>query len=222
MSSLVTIFLFVLARFLYSRKPYLIFVPVFFSVVGCILYLKVTGMGFDRYFSENKMLTNLLDPAVVALGVLLYKQMKTIKSQLGPLLIAVMLGSFTSVALVTLLAWVLKLPGELAASLVPFGITTPIAIEVAEPLGGDPAITSVVVISIGLLGNMFSPLWLRWFRITNHAAAGVAIGTVSHGIGTARAIQLSEMTGIFSGLAMCVNGVVTVFTAPLIWSLFYG
>lgn len=222
MSSLVTIFTFILARFLHSRKPYLIFVPVFFSVVVCILYLKVTGMGFDRYFSENKVLTDLLGPAVVALGVLLYKQMKTIKSQLGPLLIAVVSGSFTSVTLVTLLAWVLKLPGELAASLVPLGITTPIAIEVTAPLGGDPAITSVVVISIGLLGNMFSPLWLRWFGITDQGAAGVAIGTVSHGIGTARAIQLNERTGIFSGLAMCINGVVTVFTAPLIWSLFYG
>ncbi|MBY5958388.1 LrgB family protein [Membranicola marinus] len=222
MSSLVTICLFLLARLLHSRKPYLIFVPVFFSVLGCILFLKGTGMNFTQYFEENKVLTSLLGPAVVALGVLMYKQMDAIKSRLGPLLIAIACGSLASVFLVAVLAVVLKLPSELAASLLPLGITTPIAIEVSEPLGGDPAITSVVVIGIGLLGNMFSPIWLRWFRITDVGASGVAIGMVSHGIGTARAIQLHEMTGVFSGLAMCINGVVTVFTAPLMWSLFYG
>lgn len=222
MSSLVTICLFVLARFLHSWKAYLIFVPVFLCVIGCIVFLKLTNMEFAQYFSENSVLTRLLGPAVVALGVLMYKQMNTIKSRIGPLVIAVVCGSLTSVSLVALSASVLKLPAELAASLLPLGITTPIAIEVTEPLGGDPAITSVVVIGIGLLGNMFSPLWLRWFGISDEGAAGVAIGTVSHGIGTARAISLSEMTGVFSGLAMCINGVVTVFTAPLIWSLFYG
>lgn len=222
MSSLVTICLFLLARLLHSRMPYLIFVPVFFSVIGCILYLKGTGMDFHQYFEENRVLTSLLGPAVVALGVLMYKQMNTIKSRLGPLLIAIVSGSLISVFLVAIMALVLKLPSELAASLLPLGITTPIAIEVSEPLGGDPAITSVVVIGIGLLGNMFSPMWLRWFKITDPGASGTAIGTVSHGIGTARAIQLHEMTGVFSGLAMCINGVVTVFTAPLMWSLFYG
>ncbi len=222
MSSLVTILLFLIARFLYRNWPYLVFVPVFFSVVGCILYLKTFKVPFDVYFDENSLLTFMLGPAVVALGVLLYKQMQMIRTQLVPLIVTVVFGSFLSVTLVALLAVVLSLPAELAASLIPLGITTPIAIEVTQSLGGDPAITSVVVISIGLIGNMFSPLWLRWFRIKNESAAGVAIGIVSHGIGTARALQLSEMTGLFSGLAMCINGVITVFTAPVIWSLFFG
>lgn len=222
MSSLVTILLFLSARFLYRKWPYLIFVPVFFGVVGCVIYLRAFNVPFDVYFNENSPLTFLLGPAVVALGVLLFKQMRMIKANLLPLLLTVVFGSFLSVILVAVLAVLLYLPAELAASLMPLGITTPIAIEVTQPLGGDPAIASVVVISIGLLGNMFSPMLLRWFRIKNESAAGVAIGIVSHGIGTARALQLSEMTGVFSGLAMCVNGVITVFTAPFIWSLFYN
>lgn len=222
MSSLVTILLFFIARILYRNRAYLVFVPVFFSVVGCILYLKAFKLPFEVYFEENSPLTFLLGPAVVALGVLLYKQMRMIKTQLIPLIVTVTLGSFLSVTLVAFLAVILHLPRELASSLIPLGITTPIAIEVTQPMGGDPAITSVVVIAIGLMGNMFSPLWLRWFKIKNEAAAGIAIGIVSHGIGTARALQLSETTGVFSGLAMCINGVITVFTAPVIWSLFYG
>lgn len=222
MSSLITIVLFIVARYLYRNWPFLFFVPVFFSVVGCILYLMLFDLSYSRYFEENRLLTFLLSPAVVALGVLLHKQMQSMKNQLFPLLVSVTCGSFLSVMMVAFLAVLLSLPAGLSASLIPLGITTPIAIEVTQPLGGDPAITSVVVISVGLLGNMVSPLWLRWFRIKNNAAAGVAIGTVSHGIGTARAIQLSETTGVFSGLAMCINGLITVFSAPLVWGLFFG
>lgn len=222
MSSLVTIVLFFLARYLYQRKPLLIFIPVLFGVIGGILFLKATDYSYQQYFDENKPLTFLLGPAVVALGVLMHKQLQSIRSHLLPLILSVAFGSFLSVFMVALLARLLSLPSELAASLIPLGITTPIAIEVTQPLGGDPAITSVVVIGIGLLGNMFSPFWLRWFMIQNEASAGVAIGTVSHGIGTARAILMSEKTGVFSGLAMSINGLITVFSAPFVWSLAYG
>lgn len=222
MSSLITIILFLFAQRLYRVKPYIVFVPVFFSVLGCALFVHLGGVEYSRYLAENKALTFLLGPAVVALGVLLHKHIRSIQSRLLPLIVTVLLGSLMSVTLVAFFALMLKLPSGLAASLIPMGITTPIAIEVTAPLGGDPSITSVVVIMIGLLGNVMSPWWIRWFGIRNPGAAGISIGMVSHGIGTARAIQMGETTGLFSGLAMCLNGIVTVVTAPMVWSLFYG
>lgn len=219
MGSLLTLILFLAGRWLYGKKPLLIFVPVFFAVVGCALFIQISGMSYDRYMEENEVLTFFLGPAVVALGVLLFKHLRTIQSLLKPLLFTVIAGSFMSVSMVAVLSVLLRLPATLAASLLPMGITTPIAIEVTVPLGGDPSITSVVVIMIGLLGNIMGPVWVRWMRIRDHAASGVSIGMVSHGIGTARAIQMGETIGLFSGLAMCINGVITVFTAPLVFSL---
>ncbi|HLT93684.1 MAG TPA: LrgB family protein [Membranihabitans sp.] len=221
MSSLVTIILFVIARKLHRVKPIIFFVPVFFSVVGCALYVYFADIHYDQYLVENELLTFILGPAVVALGVLLHKHIQTIKSNLIPLLLTIFMGSLLSVSLVALTATVLHFPTELTASLLPIGITTPIAIEVAAPLGGDPSITSVMVIMIGLLGNIMSPWWIKWFGIHKAAAAGIAIGTVSHGIGTARALQMGETQGLYSGLAMCINGVITVFTAPMIWALIH-
>jgi len=222
MSSLITVGLFLIARFLYRRKPWLIFVPVLFGVIGGVIFLKSSGYSYSDYFEDNRPLTFMLGPSVVALGVLMHRQIDAIRAHLWPLLVSVTCGSFFSVFLVVVLAGILKLPTELAASLMPLGITTPIAIEVTQVLGGDPAITSVIVIGIGLMGNLFSPYWLRWFILTDEEAAGLAIGTVSHGIGTARAVLLSEKTGVFSGLAMSINGLITVVTAPLVWNWIYG
>src|SRR5690625_721407 len=124
----------------------------------------------------------MLGPSVVALGVLMHRQIDAIRAHLWPLLVSVTCGSFFSVFLVVVLAGILKLPTELAASLMPLGITTPIAIEVTQVLGGDPAITSVIVIVICLMASRFSPHWLRWYILTDEQAAGPAIGTVSYGI----------------------------------------
>ena len=221
MDSLITLFVFLTARYLYRKKPIILLVPVFFTVVVCIVYLNAMSLEYTLWFENNRIWTFLLGPAVVSLGVLLYKHLQVIRDRIYPLIITVVLGSLTSVTTVAVLAVVLQIPEALAASLIPLGITTPIAIEVTEPLGGNPAITSVVVIAIGILGNMLSPLWIKWLGIRDEAAAGLAIGMVSHGIGTARALQLGEVTGLYSGLAMCLNGLVTVFTAPLVWSWFF-
>src|SRR5690625_627257 len=176
MRSLITVGLFLIARFLYRRKSWLIFVPVLFGVIGGVIFLKSSGYSYSDYFEDNRPLTFMLGPSVVALGVLMHRQIDAIRAHLWPLLVSVTCGSFFSVFLVVVLAGILKLPTELAASLMPLGITTPIAIEVTQVLGGDPAITSVIVIGIGLMGNLFSPYWLRWFILTDEEAAGLAIG----------------------------------------------
>src|SRR5699024_5804327 len=142
MGSLLMLVLFAMARVLHKKWPYIIFVPVFFTVTGCILVLWLGHIPFDRYFSENRPITFMLGRAVVALGVLLYKQLPLIKTHFKPLLISIASGSLISLLLVITMAQLLSLPKTLTASLLPLGITTPIAIEVAHSLGGDLSITS--------------------------------------------------------------------------------
>ncbi len=221
MSSLITLALFLLAKVLYKKFRCIIFIPVFFAVVGGILIISLTPLSFDRYFLENRSITFMLGPAVVSLGVLLYKQLPIIRSHFKSLLLTILCSSCISALSVVVLTGILDLPTKLSASLLPLGITTPIAIEVVKPLEGNPSITSVVVIGVGLFGNLVSPYILRWFKVDWDPAKGLALGQSSHGIGTARAVEISESTGTFSGLAMTLNGVITVFTAPLIWSIFH-
>ncbi len=223
MSSLLTISLFLIAKYLYKRWNYLFFVPVFFTVVGCIGFLLLGHLSFHQYFEENKPLTFMLKPAVVALGVLMYKQWIAIKENFKPLFITILFSSLVSVTSVIILGELFSLPSGLSASLVPMGITTPIAIAVTQPLGGNPSITSVIVIGAGLFGNILGPFFLKKvFRVGWDPALGLAMGQTSHGIGTARAVQINDVTGTFSGLAMSLNGVITVFTAPLMWTLIHG
>lgn len=220
MSSLLTLSLYLIAIFLYKKNRFILFIPVFFTVTLCALIVYLTSFSYERYFAENRPITFLLEPTIVALGVLLYKQMPIIRANFTPLLISIVSSSFVSALLVMVLATLFKLPQNLMASLLPLGVTTPIAIEVAKSLGGNPAITSVIVLVVGLFGSLISPTLLKCFRIEWLPAKGLALGQSSHGIGTARAVEIDEQIGTFSGLAMSLNGLITVFVAPLVWSLF--
>jgi putative effector of murein hydrolase len=101
-------------------------------------------------------------------------------------------------------------------SLAPKSVTTPIAIEIAKSVGGVPSITAGIVIAVGIFGNAFGIYILRFLGITSKTAIGTALGTASHGIGTARALEESELSGVYSGLALCVNGLVTAIVTPLV------
>src|SRR5690625_3794085 len=153
----------------------------------------------------------------------MYKQWLAVKDNFKPMFITILFSSLLSVTSVIVLGMLFSLPPGLTASLVPMGITTPIAIAVTQPLGGNPSITSVVVIGVGLFGNVLGPFLLNnIFRVRWDPARGLALGQSSHGIGTARAVQINDIAGTFSGLAMSINGVITVFTAPLVWTLIQG
>src|SRR5690625_5736023 len=128
MSSLITVGLFLIARFLYLRKPWLIFVPVLFGVIGGVIFLKSRGYSYSDYFEDNRPLTFMLGPSVVALGVLMHRQIDAIRAHLWPLLVSVTCGSFFSVFIVVVLAGILKLLTGLATSLMTLGLTTLIVI----------------------------------------------------------------------------------------------
>lgn len=195
--------------------------PVLVSILVLATMLKVTGVDYKHFFDGAQFIHFLLGPATVALAVPLYRQWARLRQSWPAVLAGLLCGSATAAGSALALAWGLGATRETILSLVPKSATTPIAIAVAEAGGGLPTLTAVAVILTGLVGAAFGVTVLGWVRVRHEVAIGVALGTASHGMGTARALAFSEAAGGFSGLAMGLNGLVTALLAPLlIWWLF--
>ena len=190
--------------------------PVLISVAILATLLLATGTPYQTYFDGAQFVHFLLGPATVALAIPLYTQWPRLKAMALPLTIALVVGSLTA----ALSAWgigaLLGGSRESLMSLAPKSVTTPIAMGVAERIGGLPSLTAVLVISTGIIGAVFARSLYKWLRIEDHAVRGFAIGIASHGIGTARAFQVSEQAGAFAALAMGLNGLITAVSLPWI------
>ena len=191
--------------------------PVLISVAILASLLLATGTPYQTYFDGAQFVHFLLGPATVALAIPLHAQWPRLKAMAGPLIVALVVGSLTA----ALSAWgigaLLGASRESLMSLAPKSVTTPIAMGVAERIGGLPSLTAVLVISTGIIGAVFGrSLYQRLHVIQDHAVRGFAIGIASHGIGTARAFQVSEQAGAFAALAMGLNGLLTAVSLPWI------
>lgn len=188
--------------------------PVLIAVALLVLVLTLTGTPYPRYFEGAQFVHFLLGPATVALAIPLYRQFQRMRAMALPLGATLLIGS--TVAMVS--AWgmgaLLGADTPTLISLAPKSITTPIAMAVAEALGGLPSLTAALVIATGILGAMTAQGLYRLMRIEDRAAQGFAIGIAAHGIGTARAFQLSPEAGAFAALAMAANGLLTALLAP--------
>ncbi|EHM01918.1 TIGR00659 family protein [Acetobacteraceae bacterium AT-5844] len=194
--------------------------PVLLAVAIIAGGLLATGVDYRSYFQGAQFVHFLLGPATVALAVPLHRQWSNMRAAILPALIAIVLGgAFAGMAGVGL-AMALGGTPEVLASLAPRSVTTPVAMSIAERLGGLPSLTAVVVLSSGVVGAAVGPLVLNWVRVTDWRARGLAMGTASHGIGTARALSVNVTAGVFSGLAMGFNAVATAIWLPLLWKLF--
>lgn len=193
--------------------------PILLSSVFIIGFLVLFNIDYEQYNVGGQYLSFFLGPSVVALGVLFYEKYPLIKKQLFSVLLAVVAGGMLCMVSVIALCFLLSVPEEITRSLALQSITSPIAIEVSEAVGGIPSLTAGVVIVVGILGNVVGVQVLNFCKVKNESAVGTALGTSSHGIGTARALELSTLAGAYSGVAMCLNGVFTAFVAP--WILGY-
>ena len=180
------------------------------------MLLVLVDINFDTYNNGAKYLSFFLSPTIVALGVLFYEKYEQIKSNLKPFLTAVAIGGSISIITVTVLSILLNAPEIITRSLAAKSVTTPIAIEITKIIQGIPSITAGVVIAVGIFGNAFGVEILKFLGIKSLTAIGTALGTASHGIGTARAIEIDKLAGAYSGLAMCVNGLITAVITPYI------
>ena len=190
--------------------------PVLIAVTILVSLLMLTGTSYQTYFDGAQFVHFLLGPATVALAIPLYMQFKRVKSMLLPVLVGLFAGSLTAAFSAIGIAKLFgaSLPTQL--SLAPKSVTTPIAMGIAERIGGIPSLTAVLVIATGILGAVGARYVFNALRIQDQAIRGFAIGVASHGIGTARAFQVSEQTGAFAALAMGLNGALTALLLPML------
>lgn len=193
--------------------------PVLLAILGIILFLKLADISFETYNRGGKFLTYLLGPAVVALGAFFYEKYEELRKDLKLLSIAVIIGGICGVLSIVAFLLLLDLPDFLIRSLASKSVTTPIAVEITKTVGGIPVITAGIVIAVGVFGNVFGLYFLKKMGINSKKAFGAALGTAAHGIGTARALEEGKIPGVYSGIAMCLNGIITAILTPLILQL---
>lgn len=188
--------------------------PVMISVIALVGLLKATGTDYQTYFKGAQFIHFLLGPATVALAIPLYKQIGVIKKAFLPITLSLALGSLTGILSAVAIARIFGGDRTVVLSLAPKSITTPIAMAVSEQIKGLPSLTAVVVVLTGITGAVMGDVILNKLRIKDEMARGLAFGVAAHGIGTAHAIQASQVAGAFAGLAMGLNGLFTAIIMP--------
>lgn len=190
--------------------------PVLLAVIALVVLLSVTGTPYQTYFEGAQFVHFLLGPATVALAVPLYFNFSKLQRLWLPLLGGLIAGSLTAAVSAIGIAWLLGASPQTLISLAPKSVTAPVAMGIAEKLGGLPSLSAILVVSTGILGAVLGPWTLDMLRVRDAAIRGFSLGVASHGIGTARAFQESEQAGAFAGLAMGLNILATALTLPLL------
>lgn len=211
-----TMIVFILSKVLYQKFPVFIFNPVFVSVGVCIGFLILTGISYSDYDAKTKFISFWLNPSVVALGVPFYLQLERIKKDWKRIMSAMVLGSISGIVSVVIIAFMFGASREVYLSLAPKSVTTPIAMGVSDALGGIPALTACIVVVTGILGAMIGEGLMKFIGVHNAKSQGMAIGTASHALGTAKIAPKSEQHGAYSALGLAMNGVLTAILAPII------
>jgi predicted murein hydrolase (TIGR00659 family) len=216
---LATVAVYAAARVLQRRTGSLLLHPVLVSIVVLIAALRLLGIGFGSYNRGGHALTFLLGPAVVALGLPLERQMEEIGRRGRAVLVSLAAGSVVGVVSAVGTAALLGASEVVVRSLAPRAVTTPIAIGIAERVGGLPALSAPVVILSGVFGAVVGPPLLRRMGVRSRTAFGLALGAAAHGVGTARAAEEGDVEAASSGLAIGLMGVATAVVAPLVLAL---
>ena len=189
---------------------------VLMSVLLIAPALWISGTGYDVYFEGAQFIHFLLGPATVALALPLWDNRATIRASVAPILLALLAGSAVASASAIVMARALGLDPGLILSLAPKSTTAPVAIGIAEAVGGAPALTAVLVVLTGIMGAVMVTPLMRALRITDWRARGFAAGVAAHGIGTARAFQVNPVAGAYAGIAMAMNAVLTALIVPVL------
>ena len=213
----ITLLAYLIAQALYAKSRFNPLVnPVLIAVALLVMLLEITGTPYATYFEGAQFVHFLLGPATVALALPLFRQWPKLRRAAWPLIGGLVAGSLTAIVSAVGVAALFGASHQTIASLAPKSVTTPIAMAVAAEIGGIPSLTAVLVITTGVFGAVFARSILNLLRVTEPEVRGFALGVASHGIGTARAFQVSEEMGAFAGLGMGLNGVFTAFVVPVL------
>lgn len=194
--------------------------PLLIAVALTILFLTVTGTGYSSYYAGAKQISWFLTPATICLAVPLYEQLEALKKNAAAILCGILSGVLASLASVLLLSVLFGFSHKEYVTFLPKSVTTAIGMAVSEEMGGYSPITVAVIILTGITGNLICVPLLRLFKIKDPVAKGVAIGSASHAIGTAKAMEIGEVTGAMSSLSIVAAGIFTVILAPLFARLY--
>jgi len=214
-----TLGMFYLARVINKRAGREVFNPLLFATVTICVMLVALQIPYEAYEKGAAHIDVLLTPATICLAIPLYRQYTLLKENFGAVLAGVAAGVIAHMAGCILLLFLLNLDSAAFATILPKSITTAIGKSLSAEMGGYPAITMATIMLTGQFGAVASPALLKLFRVTEPLAQGLAIGTASHAAGTSRAVELGDIQGASSSLAIVVTGLLTVFVAPLVMQL---
>ncbi|WP_205741217.1 LrgB family protein [Geofilum rhodophaeum] len=201
---------------LYRRTRLGLLHPVLTSMLVIIGVLYVLDVDYEAFRQGSFLIDFMLGPSVVALGYVLYEQVRLIRRHLVSMLTAVSVGSLVGIVSVTLIARWLGADEQVVSSLQPKSVTTPIALGISERFGGIPPLTAVVVVVVGVFGAVVGPFVLDKTGVRSKIARGLAMGSSAHGGGTSRAIEMGAVEGAISGLSIGLMGVATALLMPLV------
>ncbi len=211
----ISLLAYVLGYYLKKKFKFGFLNPLLISIAATIIVLVVADVDYEIYNKGASYISWFLTPATVCLAIPLYEQWQLLKDNFKAVLFGIVAGVLTSLATVFVLAKLMGLSHEEYVTLLPKSITTAIGMGVSDELGGYVTITVAVIIITGVFGNIFGELICKLFRITEPISKGLALGSASHAIGTAKAMELGEVEGAMSSLAIAVAGVLTVIGATI-------
>lgn len=222
-----TLVVYLLAQALYARSGQAVWAnPVLWSVLALAGSLLASGVPYPTYFAGAQFIHFLLGPAVVALAWPMWQRRAALRARWGRLLLAALAGGLAAGASAVALAWAVGLPREVVLSLVPKSVTAPVAMGIAQAIGGVPALAAVFAVLTGLVGALSGKALFALLRIPTDAdgwaARGFALGTAAHGIGAARALQVDPDAGAYAGLALGLQVVLAALLVPLAFRLVTG
>lgn len=210
---LICVIAYKLSQYISDKLKMAVANPLLLTIITIIVFLKITGISTELFQVGGSFVNMLLAPATAILALSIYRQRKVLKQYFLPVVIGCIAGSITSVGSVFLLCKLFHLDQKITSSLLPKSVTTPIAMKIAESLGGISSVAVAAVVVTGIIGAIIAPVLIRVFRVKNPVAAGVAIGTCSHAMGTTKAIEIGEIEGAMSSVAIGVSGLVTVLVS---------
>lgn len=215
----ITFGFFFVSKLLQKKTGWVLLNPILLAIAMLICFLKVSGVSYEKYQDAGSLVEFWLRPAVVALGVPLYLQLRMIKKQLLPIILSQLAGCIVGLISVTVVAKLLGATPEVIMSLAPKSVTTPIAMEVSSAVGGIPSLTAAVVIVVGLFGAIFGFKVLQVGLVHSPIAQGLSMGTATHAVGTSRAMEVSGKYGAYASLGLTLNGIFTALLSPYILHL---
>ncbi|MCI6822580.1 MAG: LrgB family protein [Bacteroidales bacterium] len=204
------------AKTLQRRLGWVLFNPILIAIAIIIIFLLAMDIPYETYHEGAKLIEFWLKPAVVALGVPLYLQLSSIKRQFLPILASQTMGCVAGIVSVVVIAKMLGASNAVIMSLASKSVTTPIAMEVTQALGGIPSLTAAIVVITGLIGAIIGFKTLSVGHIRNPMALGLSMGAASHALGTSAAMDRDQFMGAYASLGLTLNGILTALLTPTV------